>query len=220
MRDFQFFDPRQDVAVAYGNLPHWAQAGTLVFITWRTADSLPAPVLARIAQEKAKLLESFGLDTAENYKAQLAKLPVHERAQVQWAMFETWDRQLDAGAGRCVLKQPELSQIVADSLLHFDGDRYLLTDFVVMPNHVHLLVALATEEALWEQCTSWKRFSGRQINQKLGQTGAFWQVEQFDHLVRNPEQFEHYRRYIAANPPKAHLPEGAYRWFSKDLRSA
>ena len=116
-----------------------------------------------------------------------------------------------------MLKRPELSQLVEESLLHFDGDRYVLTDAVVMPNHVHLLAAFRDESTLLTQCTSWKRYTGRRINELLGQRGEFWQVEQFDHLVRSEEHFEYYRRYIADNPRKAGLALGQYRWYSKRL---
>jgi len=83
------------------------------------------------------------------------------------------DRQLDAGAGACVLKRPELSRIVEDSLLHFDGNRYVLTDAVVMPNHMHLMAAFRDEGSLISQCTSWKRYTGRRIHEALGQRGEF-----------------------------------------------
>ena len=93
----------------------------------------------------------------------------------------------------------------------------MLTDFVVMPNHVHLLAAFPDEGSMLNQCTSWKRFTARPINAAIGRRGEFWQVEQFDHLVRSLQQFEHYRRYIADNPGKAGLAMGQFRWFSKNL---
>jgi REP element-mobilizing transposase RayT len=219
MREFQFFNPRQEFSIASKNLPHWAQAGTMAFITWRAADSLPVAVIKQFAGEKAILLKQFGLDPNGDWKQQLAQLPAEVRGSFHWSIFENWDRQLDLGAGACVLAETALSQIVADSLLHFDEDRYLLTDFVVMPNHVHVLAAFATENTMSKQITSWKRFTGGQINKSLANRGEFWQVEQFDHLVRSAEQFEHYRRYIADNPGKARLPSGSYRWFSKNLHS-
>ncbi len=58
-------------------------------------------------------------------------------------------------------------------------------------------------------------FHAREINKSLNREGEFWQVEQFDHLVRSEEQFWHYRRYIAENGPKAGLKPSEYRWFSK-----
>ena len=145
-----------------------------------------------------------------------------------------------------MLREPELSQIVMNSLLHFDNDRYVLTDAVVMPNHVHVLVAFRDEDSLITQCKSWKHFTATQINRWLraknaceenlsrGTTelrssvvprprfqpppsGEFWQVEQFDHLVRSPEEFDKYRRYIAENPGNARLPAGSFRYFTKEL---
>lgn len=70
-----------------------------------------------------------------------------------------------------MLRQPEVSAIVAESLLHFDGDRYLLTDFAVMPNHVHLLVAFPDADAMLLQCTSWKPYTATKINRLVHQKG-------------------------------------------------
>ncbi len=220
MRDFQCFDAQQDRTVVWRNLPHWMQAGTMCFITWRTADSLPAEVQERITLERQRVLRDGGFDPAGNWKGALAKLPNVARGRVQWGLFEIWDSALDLGRGACVLADPDLNKIVGDSLLRFDGDRYFLTDYVVMPNHVHLLAAFYNEETMLAQCTSWKRYTAREINRRLKQTGEFWQVEAFDHMVRSPEQFEHYRRYIQENWQRARLLEGQYRWYSKTLGEA
>ena len=84
---------------------------------------------------------------------------------------------LDCGHGKCVLRQPAIAQIVSKSLRHFDGDRYHLGDFVVMPNHVHLLVCLINETDIEKQCYSWKKYTAMQINRVLSQSGRFWQEE-------------------------------------------
>jgi REP-associated tyrosine transposase len=110
-----------------------------------------------------------------------------------------------------------VESIVADSLLHFDGDRYDVTDFVVMPNHLHLIAAFPSEELLLKQCEGWKRFTAREIQKRLARQGEFWQVDQFDHLVRSEQDFAKYRKYIAGNPKKAGLEAGAYVHFSKKL---
>jgi len=161
------------------------------------------------------LLGAFGLNSNGNWRRELGKLPPADRQRVRWSLFTAWDEQLDRGVGTCVLAQRELSLIVEKSLLHFDGTRYELTDFVVMPNHVHLVVAFHEEDMLLAQCRSWKRFTSRQINAVLGRSGEFWQFEQFDHLVRSEEEFDRYRAYIADNPRKARLREGSFRWYSK-----
>jgi type I restriction enzyme R subunit len=117
---------------------------------------------------------------------------------------------LDRGYGACPLRDPRAANVVAGALRHFDGDRYWLGDFVVMPNHVHVLVCLIGSTGLEPQCDSWKSYTAREISRLLGRRGRLWQAESFDHLVRSPEQFDYLRRYIAENPEKAHLQHGDY----------
>jgi type I restriction enzyme R subunit len=114
-------------------------------------------------------------------------------------------------------RRNELAQIVDKSLLHFDGDPYELTDFVVMPNHVHLLAAFRDERFMLAQCDSWKHFTAVQINRALGRKGRFWQQDGFDHLVRSAEQFDFLRTYIAGNPKKARLRPGEFIYWTKQL---
>jgi REP element-mobilizing transposase RayT len=140
----------------------------------------------------------------------LHKLAASDRKEYSKRFTEAFHRYLDAGYGECVLKRPDLNQIVAKTLRHFDGTRYHLGDFVVMPNHVHLLVCLLGETALDKQCYSWKKFTAREINRWLERKGHFWQAESFDHLVRSPEQFHYFQEYIAHNPVKARLAEETY----------
>jgi type I restriction enzyme R subunit len=123
---------------------------------------------------------------------------------------------LDRGHGECVLKRPELAGVVARSLRHFDAQRYHLGDFVVMPNHVHVLVCLLGDTELESLCYSWKKFTAAEINRALGRKGRFWQEESFDHLVRSPEQFDHLRRYIADNPRKAGLSSGESLYWRRE----
>ena len=102
--------------------------------------------------------------------------------------------------------------------------RYCLTDFVVMPNHVHLLAAFKDGTQMLAQCESWKRFTARKINARLKTKGRFWQPDAFDHLVRSEEQFRFLRRYIADNPIRAKLGNGEFVYWSRalpgDLRDA
>lgn len=215
MNELQFFDRKQPYTVAWKTLPHWAQAGTVTFITWRTGDSLPAPAERRITRRRAEALRQLGLPDGAHWQVALEKLPPNVRGRALWSLFRVADDELDHGFGECVLARPEISDIVLNSLQHFDGDRYVLTDAIVMPNHVHVLVAFREEDMLLAQCEAWKRYTGRQIHQALGRKGNFWQVEQFDHLVRSEEQFEYLRQYIADNPRRARLKDGTYRYYSQ-----
>jgi type I restriction enzyme R subunit len=84
-------------------------------------------------------------------------LDAEQRQQFAQEFNRVREDFLDTCHGRCVLRRPELAKIVADSLLHFDGERYRMGDFVVMPNHVHLLASFPMEESMKLQCDSWLR---------------------------------------------------------------
>jgi len=209
---FEFFDPSQPVDISQRRLPHWYQLGATYFITFRTADSLPADVIKQWLDERFDWLRKHGMDPTanEDWQIRLHGLPKPLQREFHSRFTSAFHRYLDAGYGECLLKQPALGELVAECLRHFDGVRYHMGDFVVMPNHVHLLVCLRGETKLTNQCYSWKKYTATQINKTLGRHGHFWQGESFDHLVRSPEQFAYFQNYIAENPEKARLREGEY----------
>jgi hypothetical protein len=92
---------------------------------------------------------------------------------------------------------------------------YEVGAFVVMPNHVHLLVIPPIPVA--ELTRRLKGFTARQANRMLGRTGeAFWQPESYDHWVRSEQEWGRIAKYIESNPVLAGLaarPEG-YPWSS------
>ncbi|MDA1055589.1 MAG: transposase [Planctomycetota bacterium] len=197
-------------------LPHWTQAGTACFITWRTDDSLPKEVVERWRLDRFQWLRKQGINPrAADWRAKLRELDLSLQHQFFEHFSARWHDELDACHGACVLKDAANAKIVADSLLYAHEDLYELTDFVVMPNHVHLLATFHSEEAMLDQCESWKHFTARRINRRIAATGRFWQQDGFDHLVRSEEQFEHFRMYIADNPGKARLAGGEYVHWSK-----
>ena len=207
---FKLFEPNSDFHIVAGSsLPHWFQPKVTYFITFRTKDSLPADVVRRWHVERSTWLLQHGISTSmPDWKDKLTELPERLRKHFYRTFSQQYMENLDKGLGACVLKRPELSKIVADSLLYFNGDRYHMGDFVVMPNHVHLLVCLLGNTDLLKQCRSWKKFSAGKINKVLGKTGRFWQEESFDHLVRSPEQFCAIQQYIRKNPN--HLQDDEY----------
>ena len=214
----QVFDPSQEVAVIERRLPHWSQAGTICFITWRTWDSMPESVLKTWLAARDDWLIRHGIDGREaNWRSRLESLTLGLVSEFQRLIADRWNDHLDECHGACVLRRQELSREVAKSLRHFDGERYELTDFVVMPNHVHLLVAFPDDAKMVEQCDSWKHFTATRINRHLGRKHRFWQQDGFDHLVRTTEQFDYLRSYIADNPRRANLKPGESEHWSKSL---
>lgn len=212
------FDPDAGVDITHRFLPHWFQTGATYFVSFRTADSMPASVLQRWLDERRAWLSAHGINPDDpDWHGSLQKLAPESRAVYHRTFTSAFHDHLDAGHGECLLRRPELSEVVATTILHFDRERYHISDFVVMPNHVHVLMGLIGETLLKDICYSWKKFTARRINVLTGHAGHFWQGESFDHMVRSPEQFEYLRDYIAENPRKAGLRTGEYRHYRADL---
>jgi putative transposase len=207
---FELFDKHEEFSIRHGSLPHWYQPGVTYFVTFRTDDSVPHELQVAWHRRREEWLRRHQIEPKNaNWKALLHQTPEREH-RFHSEFTQEFMRYLDRGYGACALRETRLARMVYDARLHFDGDRYSMGDFVVMPNHVHLLVCLHGASEIEEQCNSWKRFSARKINQSLGRRGRFWQEESFDQLVRSPEQFEWLRRYIAENPVRARLHQGEY----------
>ncbi len=187
---FGYFDPTQPIGNISGNLPHWRQEGVTYFVTFRLADSLPQEKLQQWLAEREAWLRTHPEPHDHATRQEYDRLFP--------ARFERW---LDAGYGECILAHPEIQSIVTNALKHFDGIRYHLDPhFVVMPNHVHVLVTPLGEHSLSGIVHSWKSFTAHQINKLLGRSGTVWQKEYFDHIVRSPEHLERFRQYIRDNP--------------------
>ncbi len=212
---FLFFDPEAELTITRGHLPHWDQQGSTYFITWRTADSIPKPVWEKWRRERGAWLRDHGINPElKDWRSHVELLPAPERREFR-RFSRMLEDELDLCHGACVLRQPGLRSIVEASLHHFAGTRYLLGDFVVMPNHVHLLAGRMARDNMRRQVESWKKWTALEINKLLGLRGRIWQDEHFDHLVRNAEAFEKCRRYIVGNPVKAGLREGEYHYWRR-----
>lgn len=207
---FRFFDPGKPTTVTQGHLPHWEQEGATYFITWRTADSIPKAKWQYWHRLRSEWLVHHHIDpTNPDWRRRVEALPdAQRRAFSRFARI--LEQEVDSCHGTCPLRNPACAGIVESALRHLDGTGYLLGDFVVMPNHVHVLVGALSRESMLKQVTSWKKWSAIQINRLSGRSGRLWQDESFDHLVRDQSAFHRYRRYIGENPEKAKLRQGDY----------
>ena len=108
---------------------------------------------------------------------------------------------------------PAVASAVAETVREAATARRIcdLHAFVVMPNHVHLLITPTIPLA---RVMNWiKGVSARQANLLLDRTGKpFWQDESFDHWVRHWREFEKIRDYIHENPVRAGLTGDAAEW--------
>jgi hypothetical protein len=151
-----------------GYVPHFDAAGVIQMVTFRLSDSLPASVLADF-----------------------------ERANIP---RQAWGRRieeyLDAGHGACHLRDPRIGRLVEDALLHFDGERYRMIVWSVMPTHVHTLFETMVAYPLAKVLQSWKSYTAREANRMLGRSGTFWQPEYWDRRIRDEQHLANAIRYI------------------------
>jgi putative DNA methylase len=119
---------------------------------------------------------------------------------------------LDAGHGACVMREPTLAGIVESALLHDAGHRYELMAWVIMPNHVHVLIAPAANGALSAIVHMWKSWTAKAINRERNGGGTIWQRDYFDRFVRDDRHLAATIAYIEGNPVKAGLIGSAADW--------
>jgi putative DNA methylase len=173
-----------------GYLPHFDGITLPQFVTCHLADSLPTKVIDRWKQEFKHL----------KYE--------HEQILLQRRI----EKYLDQGYGQASLKVPQVAEMVQNSLLKFDGTRYRLFAWVVMPNHVHSLLTRSETFELEKLFHSIKSYTAHEANKILGRQGEFWMEEYFDRYIRNEHHFRKTVEYIENNPVKAKLCEKPSDW--------
>jgi primosomal protein N' (replication factor Y) len=184
-----YFDPNEQIADLKGILPHWRQDGAAYFVTFRLADSLPKQKLRQWEEERSLW--------RKEHPEPHDKTTRQEYYQLFPDRLQNW---LDAGHGSCQLAEKEARELVENALKEFDGERYRLHEFFVMPNHVHVLVSPLADNLLSDILHSWKSYTASELNRRRGSKGTVWQKESFDYIVRSPEQMARIRKYIQDNP--------------------
>ncbi len=206
-----------------GYLPHRDKEGLYQMITYHLADSLPADVLQRMRQE------------IRSYPSEKQDIELRKKIE-EWA---------DAGHGSCVLRNSHIAAMVVENWKHYDGKRYDLLAYVVMPNHVHVLIFVYSGVSLAKIVQSWKGYAGKKIKEFLdekagnadrpvGRTAKqtlgvprfngdkIWHREYWDRFIRNEKHYTSAVEYILQNPVRANLVKNTEDWlwsFSNCLRA-
>ncbi|RYF64178.1 MAG: hypothetical protein EOO39_27140, partial [Cytophagaceae bacterium] len=183
-------------------LPHWEQEGGIYAITFRLADSLPKEFIDRLRDQKVhdERVAKGGYNSLD--AKHLAALAA-ERVRLAEA-------ELDKGQGSCLLNDPKNAEVVERALKHFDGTRYRLHAYAVMPNHVHVVCEPIPGYGLPDILHSWKSFTSHRINELTGEKGSIWQRESHDRLIRDEPEYEHQIAYALDNPTKGGLKDWKY----------
>jgi len=179
-------DPRTQPKTApqwRGDLPHIYKESCTYFVTFCLADAVPDRLRRRSKIEN----EKDPTRIAEHF-------------------------DLNPSIGNCILLQREVASIVESAVQHFQGDRYALSAWCVMPNHVHAVVTPYSGNTLSAILHSWKSYSAHGINKRLQRKGRVWEPESFDHLVRNERAFGQFVEYTENNPAAAGLCDRPEKW--------
>ena len=203
-----------------GYLPHWDHPGMIQSLNFRLGDAMPQEVLDRWKNELGLVnpAGSAGVPPARGGSCRRdagaprpdAGAPGEKQRQLE--LRRRVEEYLDAGHGACWLRRPDVAALVEGALRHFDGERYRLLAWCVMPNHVHALIETREGFPLAGVLHSWKSFTSRKAGKLVGHTGEFWQREYSDRYVRNAEHYQAVVAYIEENPVKAGLAKIKTGW--------
>ena len=195
----RFFNERSKVSFQKNRLPHWEQDGCSYFITFRLADSLPASLLKEWERERSHWLRHHP-----------KPWDAHQEMEYHRRFTGARERWLDALYGECYLRAPP-ARVPLSQMLNDDENQ--IWSYVIMPNHVHVLVTLQEDQLLSLWLQQLKGASARAINQHLDRTGALWSKDYFDRLIRDQRHFNNCARYIRRNPLKAKLADSEFTLF-------
>jgi REP element-mobilizing transposase RayT len=176
-----------------GYLLHWEADNATYFITYRLADSLPRAVVSRIR-------EQYRTDRVRGMTGPMASRRLSRRM----------NRYLRAGHGECLLREPAIAELTIDTWRHFDGERYQLITWCVMPNHAHVILRLFHGSELARVVHSWKSYTAKVANRLLARSGEFWAREYYDRCIRDERELLRTVRYVSENPAKAGLVDWPY----------
>ncbi len=173
----------------FHSVPH-RENKALQSITFRLYDSLPKEVIEEI---KLKLDINEDDDSCDSIQ--------YQRLRQKIAEYE------DAGYGHCFLRDERIAAIMQDTLKHFDGERYQLICWCIMPNHVHVLIEVNEGWSLSRIMHGWRSYTAKEANRILGRTGKIWMEEYYDRYIRDDYHLQKTINYILNNPANAGLDE-------------
>ncbi len=154
-----------------GYLPHVKREGASYFVTFRLADSLPREALLKFQGERAERLRCLFAGRGGVLATPATTCPDDAEQEIERDYYRKVERFLDQSIGACHLRNPEIGALVANAIRHFKDQRYVLGDWVVMPNHVHVVIWPMPNHHLSAITKSWKGFTARGANKTLNRVG-------------------------------------------------
>ncbi len=201
---FDFVDPREQPFVemkSRGELPHLYKECGSYFATFRLWDAIESKADSPRHNPRHHLLALM----RELYDEQTCRDAAFARR-----LATATEPPLKAGS--CLLRRADVAKTIVDTLQIFHEQRYLLTAWCVMPNHVHVTYTALGQHTPEDIHHSWKSYTSHEINRMANRTGPLWERESFDHLIRSIEHYEAFITYIERNPVEAGICKKAQDW--------
>ena len=192
-----------DLRIYGGNhLPHWETKAVIYHVSFRLADSIPDYLIKQWINERNNILE-----IARNSSRIITESEVR---RLQFLYSNTVEKYLDAGHGSCLLRQETAAAIVKSAFEFYNGEKYLLHAWSIMPNHVHVIFEILNEIPQNVILKAWKSFTAHAINKALNRKGQLWQVDSYNHIIRTEAEYYYQMRYVWNNPQ--FLPPETRKW--------
>lgn len=190
-------------------LPHIQPAEATFFVTFRLAGSMPVEMIRQLRENHA-LLERGILTQNDLTEKERRELIYAEQKR----LFAATDEFLDTNPnGPYWLREQAEAEVVAEAMRFYDQKHYDLLSYCIMPNHVHMMITLLPDAPLlFKIMQNLKRYTALHANKLLNRTGAFWEEESYDHLVRSKEELYRVLNYILRNPVKAGFVQDWQEW--------
>jgi putative transposase len=188
------------------HLPHWRQKGATYFVTFRLGDALPPDELIRLKAAREQWERTHPYPRSEKDLEELARLTMQREEQ-----------SLDRGYGACHFRDSMWLTKMEEALVHYQDVRCFVPCLTVMPNHVHCIMKPLEEYELEDTLGRIKGYVAHQINVHYGTSGALWEQESYDRIIRDLNHLKNVIQYIGRNGIKAGLPTNEYcRWLHPD----
>lgn len=186
-------------------LPHIQLNRGTFSVTFLLDGALPREKLNSLKELRKRLMESaeyngLGVSLKDKY-------------QIHKSIFDKYESLLDnSKSGPVWLKERKIAEIVMESIHHRDGILYDLYAYCIMSNHVHMIFEHIVDSnrkpsnhPISDILRDLKKFTARKSNIILNRSGKFWQIESYDHVIRNDSELENQIAYVLHNPVKAGL---------------
>jgi len=195
------------------NLPHLHPPQGTFFLTFCLMRAMPREKMLKLRSEMKIDLKVSEIKAASGNLALM-------KINIEKIYFDRLDTLMAQSKTNAWLENRQLAEIISEKMKEFDGKRYRLLSYCIMPNHVHMLIEQEEtytdhgehQDYLSTTLNLLKGSTARFCNIALHRTGPFWQDESYDHLVRDGRELFNICQYIINNPVKAGFVNEWHEW--------